>query len=98
MPVTAVTGATASLSTGRIQLFKICVGNFYGVGDSLDVLLENSAILDNEAHDEDSHGLGLYNHVNLTTSNSVVNDHSLDGIHISLVTEWTDENSLVRQR
>ena len=72
-------------------------GDFHSVGDSIDVVLENSAILVNEARDKDSHGLGLYaDHVNLTTTNSTVNGHGLDGIHIeSLTTEWSDQNGLV---
>ena len=71
-------------------------GDFYSVDNSIDVVLENSSILGNEARDKDSHGLGLYaDHVNLITTNSTVNGHGLDGIHIeSLTTEWSDEISL----
>jgi hypothetical protein len=98
VPVTAAAGAAASLSTGGIQLVESTYnGDFHSVGDSIEVVLENSAILVNEARDKDSHGLGLYaDHVNLTTTNSTVNGHGLDGIHIeSLTTEWSDQNGLV---
>ena len=99
VPVTAAAAAAAaSLSTGGIQLSECTYnGDFHSVGDSIDVLLENRTILGNTNRDKDSHGLGLYaNHVSLTTLNSSVIGHSLDGVHIaSLTTDWTDENSLV---
>ena len=101
MPVTASAGAAAgwtSLSTGGIKLFEsVYYGDFHSVGDSIGVMLDNSTILVNEARDKDSHGLGLYaDHINLSTTNSTVSGHDLDGIHImSSTTTWTDENSLV---
>ena len=69
VPVTAAAAAAASLSTGGIQLFESTYnGDFHSVGDSINVVLENSAILVNEARDKDCHGLGLYaDLVNLTT-------------------------------
>ena len=94
----AAAAAAASLSTGGIQLFESTYnGDFHSVGDSIDVVLENSAILVNEARDKDSHGLGLYaDHVNLSTHNSTVSGHGLDGIHIeSLTTDWSDQNGLL---
>ena len=97
-PVTAAAAAAASLSTGGIELFGSAYnGDFHSVGDSIDVMLENSTILVNEARDKDSHGLGLYaDHISLSTTISTVGGHGLDGIHIeSLTTDWTDENSLV---
>ena len=99
VPMTAAAAAAAaSLSTGGIQLFESTYnGDFHSVGDSIDVVLENSAILVNEARDKDSHGLGLYaDHVNLSTHSSTVSGHGLDGIHIeSLTTEWSDQNGLL---
>ena len=70
-------------------------GDFHSVGDTIDVLLENSSFFRNENQDKDSHGLGLYaNHVNLTTQNSSIAGHSLDGIHIeSTTTNWNSNQS-----
>ena len=70
-------------------------GDFHSVGDSIDVVLENSAILGNEVRDKDSHALGLYaDHVNLTTENSSIAGHALDGIHIeSTTTIWNSNQS-----
>ena len=88
----------SSIGTGNLTMVESeFVGDFHSVGDSLDVVLNNSTILTNTNRAKDSHGLGLYaNHVNLITQNSSIAGHSLDGIHIeSLTTDWTDENSLV---
>ncbi|MDA9755819.1 right-handed parallel beta-helix repeat-containing protein [Flavobacteriales bacterium] len=91
VPLPPAAAAAASLSTGGIQLAGSTYnGDFHSVGDSIDVVLENSAILGNETRDKDSHGLGLYaDHVNLTTTNSTVSGHGLDGVHIeSMTTDW----------
>ena len=92
----SVTAAAASLSTGGIQLLESNYnGDFHSVGDTIDVVLENSTIQGNDSRDKDSHGLGLYaNHVKLTTENSIMAGHSLDGIHIeSTTTTWTSVQS-----
>ncbi|MDB0025472.1 right-handed parallel beta-helix repeat-containing protein [Flavobacteriales bacterium] len=87
-----------SLSTGGFQLVESTYnGDFHSVSDTLDVVLENSAILGNETREKDSHGLGLYaNHVNLTTENSIIAGHSLDGIHIeSTTTIWNSVQDVI---
>ena len=98
VPATATTAGT--FSTGGIQLFESTYnGEFHSVGDSIEVVLNNSDIAINEEREKDSHGLGLYaNHVNLTTENSSIASHSLDGIHIeSTTTNWNSNESTTQE-
>ena len=86
-----------SLSTGGLILLESSLmGDFHSVGDSIDVVIENSTIVGNDARDKDSHGLGLYaDYVNTTTNNSMIVGNALDGIHLeSLNTDWADEIAL----